>query len=288
MKRTVTFILAIVLCLYSVALQGCSDSDNGTGGLSKKSLKASDLSIENFEWETVSSKYNGHDCFVFSLVNNSDYDIIGVEFTYKIRTDVPDDALIVYDEFMKDHEGYIDETDSPRDVILRGTKDVLVSKGEKLTDLRFTVGFQDWVWYDYPTKEQFELMEPKELEIGVVGDDNTYYIAYYSFIDKSWTLDEITVPANTWSKKAIAQTISKPTEAHHIIVKDEEDRFEVRSYGITADAFLQYVEEIKKVGFVGDSASDAYFDGKNGEGYSVTLDYKAKDQRLIIRVKRDL
>ena len=282
MKRRICFLIAVVLCISCIMLCGCG---KGNEKILKKSLKTSDLSIEDFEWETVPAKDNGVDCYTFSLVNNSDFDIIAVEFTYKVKDDVSESSLGVYDEFMKSHEGYIEESDSVRDVTLRGSKDALVSKGEQLTGLKITVGFQDLSWYDYPTKEQFELMEPKELEIGVVGEDNTLYIAYYDFVDKIWTLDEKTVPADTWSEKEIAQKISKPDCEHHIIVEDKDDWFEARIYGFDADAFSQYVEEAKTAGFEGKFDTDSYFSGENAEGYEITLSYTESEDRMLIRLR---
>ena len=293
MKRKFVFLLAIVLFISCIALLGCSNSSNvGSDSndsildIHLNSLSASDLSIEDFKWETVPAKYNGKNCYAFSLTNNSDYDIIAVEFTYKVKDDVTDSALSVYDEFMNEHEDYIEKTDSPRDVILRGSKDVLVVKGEKLTDLFFTVGFQRWAWYDFPTKEQFELMEPKEMQLGVVGEDNTLYIAYYDFVNKIWMLDNKTVPADTWSDSEIAQQISRPIEGHHIVITDEQDEFEVCSYGVTLDAYNQYVEELKKAGFNEKSSTSSGFEGRNAEGYSVDIWYYDDNEKLDISIEK--
>lgn len=70
-------------------------------------MKVNDLSINDFEWETKRTKYNGADCYSFTLTNNSEYDIINVEFTYKVKDDVNDSDLVVYNEFMKKHDRFI-------------------------------------------------------------------------------------------------------------------------------------------------------------------------------------
>ena len=82
--------------------------------------KTIDLSIDSFEWETNRTKYNDTDCYSLSLTNNSDYDIITVEFTYKVKDNVNDSDLAVYDEFVKAHAGF--NKDSPKDVVLIGNK----------------------------------------------------------------------------------------------------------------------------------------------------------------------
>ena len=277
-------------------LQGCSTnnppSDNEGGndvsiGGQKNELKASDLSIDDYEWETSRVKYNGADCYSLSLTNNSEYDIIAVEFTYKVKDDANEADLVVYDEFMKSHDGYIKEDDSPQDVILRGSKNALVTKGEQLTGLRFTVGFQNWSWYDYPTDEQFDLMEPKEMQIGVIGQDNVLYIAYYDFEDDAWILDENTKPVDTWSEKEIAQKISKPNDGHHIVITDNEDEFKAYSYGVKTDEYNGYVESLKNAGFNEESNSSTYFEGKDADGYVVELWYYSYEERLSISIEKD-
>lgn len=288
MKKITAIFCAIVFCISCMALQGCGADNAGAGLGAGKALDASDLSINDFAWETIQSKYNGEDCYVFSLTNNSEYDVIAVEFTYKVRDDVSDSDLEVYNDFMNDHEGYIEETDSPRDVILRGSKDVLVAQGEELTGLRFTVGFKKWAWYDYPTKEQFELMEPKEMQLGVVGNDGVIYIAYYDFENDAWMLDENALPVDVWSGKEIANKVSRPAEQHHIVITDEEDKFKVCSYGVTVDEYSQYIESVKESGFVEESSSPSSFNGKSADGYAVQLWYYREDERLNITIGKEL
>lgn len=300
-------VLSMILCSFSLSSCISEDNSNSTNNdntsnvgnsvddgnenssdiSTKKSLKVTDFSIEDFVWETIPSKYNGVDCYTFSLVNNSAYDIIGVCFTYKVKNNVADNELVVFDEFMKAHDGYIKENDSPRNVTLHGSKDSLVSKGEQLTGLRFTVGYKDWSWYDYPTDEQFKLMEPEELEIGVIGEDNTFYIAYYDFEDDEWVLDENTVPADTWSKTEISEQICKPIEKHHIVVTDEEERFKVYSYGVTRDNYGQYIESIKNLGYEEESYSSAFFKGKSTDGNIIELWYYADEERLSISIDKN-
>ncbi len=298
MKKKIAFLCAILICVLCITLQGCganNSNDNndrgnnnvGIGG-KKNTLKSTDLSIDDFEWETNLTKYNGTDCYSFSLTNNSDYDIIAVEFTYKVKDDVNDSDLVVYDDFMKEHDGYIEEDDSPKDVILRGSKDSLVAKGEQLTGLRFTVGFQNWSWYDYPTDKQFDLMEPKEMQIGVIGKDNVLYIAYYDFEDGSWILDENTKPVDTWSEKEIVGKISKPNEDHHIVTMDDEDKFKAYSYGIKEGEYNQYVENLKTAGFEEENYNSSHFEGKDADGYVVELWYYSDEERLSISIEKEL
>ena len=269
------------LCFFACILsQGC-------GVLTGAPLDAGDLSIDDFGWGSARAKYNGRDCYSFSLTNNSDYDIIAVQITYKVKDPVSDASLKVYDEFMKSHEGYIEETDSPRDVILRSSKNVLVAKGEKLTGMRLTIGFQDWSWYSYPTDAQFELMTPKELEIGVVGKDNLLYIAYYDFESDTWTLDETTAPVDVWPETEIAKKISNPNENHYVVRTNKDDSFEFYSYGVTSEEYSQYIKALVAAGFTEESKSDSHFEGTDADGYEVDLWYYDEEERLSVSIEKD-
>ena len=284
MKKTILTILLSVLMIFSIT--GCGEKNNSNNILGNKSLKASDLSIEDFKWETVSGKCDGYNCYVLSLINNSKYDIIGVNFSYKVKDEVTDSQLNVYEEFMKEHDGYIDENDSPKNVTLIGEKNKLVQKGEQLTDLRFTVGYEDSAWYDYPTDEQFNLMEPKELQLGVISG-NKLYIAYYSFKDKSWKLDQNIVDVDTWPNTDIAKKISKPNEKHHVIITDDENEFEIYSYGITKDIYKEYTETLKANGFIQDEDYSSYYEGKDKDGYEVTVWFNNIEESLSIRIEKE-
>ena len=284
MKKTILTILLSVLMIFSIT--GCGEKNNSNNILGNKSLKASDLSIEDFKWETVSGKCDGYNCYVLSLINNSKYDIIGVNFSYKVKDEVTDNQLNVYEEFMKEHDGYIDENDSPKNVTLIGEKNKLVQKGEQLTDLRFTIGYEDSAWYDYPTDEQFNLMEPKELQLGLISG-NKLYIAYYSFKDKSWKLDQNIVDVDTWPNTGIAKKISKPNEKHHVIITDDENEFEIYSYGITKDIYKEYTETLKANGFIQDEDYSSYYEGKDKDGYEVTVWFNNIEESLSIRIEKE-
>ena len=284
MKKTILTILLSVLMIFSIT--GCGEKNNSNNILGNKSLKASDLSIEDFKWETVSGKCDGYNCYVLSLINNSKYDIIGVNFSYKVKDEVNDNQLNVYEEFMKEHDGYIDENDSPKNATLIGEKNKLVQKGEQLTDLRFTIGYEDSAWYDYPTDEQFNLMEPKELQLGLISG-NKLYIAYYSFKDKSWKLDQNIVDVDTWPNTDIAKKISKPNEKHHVIITDDENEFEIYSYGITKDIYKEYTETLKANGFIQDEDYSSYYEGKDKDGYEVTVWFNNIEESLSIRIEKE-
>ena len=285
MKKSIKILLLFAVCIIS--LTGCGkEGNNSGGGLFSKSLKASNMNIKNFEYNTESTKCNGYDCYSMSLTNNSKYDIVAVEFTYVVKSSATEEQLSVYSDFMKDHDGYIEEDDSPKDVILRGNVERLISKGETMNGLHFTVGFKTWSWYDYPTEEQFNLMEPKEMQLGVIGEDKKLYIAYYDFKKDSWKLDEKTVVADTWTKKELSKNLIQPTSKHFIVREDEDDEYSIYAYGVTEENYKKYVEDLKNSGYEQDDSYTGHFEGKNKDGQEIEVWYYDDDQRMSISIEK--
>ncbi len=284
-KKIISLFLLIVM-VFGLTACGKSEDNGGSNSIASKELKASDLSIEDFKWETNSSKCNGYDCYVVSLTNNSKYDIIGVDFSYKVKDSVSESQLNVYDKFMKDHDGYIEEDDSPKDVTLGANKNVLVQKGEQISGLNLTVGFKNWFWYDYPTDEQFNLMEPKELQIGIVSG-NKLYIAYYNFKGKSWKLDKKTVVVDEWTKNEIGKKLNKPNGQHFVVKTDDDEEFEIYSYGVTKDMYKEYVQNLKTSGFNEDDSYSSHFEGTNSDGYTVEVYHYENEKTLSISIEKE-
>lgn len=254
-------------------------------GCGSSNLNPNELSIEDFEWETQKSKCDGSDCYVLSLYNKSKYDVIGVYFSYGVKSGVSKSDLRVYDKFMSEHEGYIDYGDSYENITLIGKKNEFIKKGEKLTDLRFTVGYLNNAWYDYPTDDQFDLMEPKELQLGIVSD-NKLYISYYDFQKKSWKIDEKTIDVNSWSSKEIGKQLIKPNNVYTVVRVDDEDEFEVYLYCVSQDMYYEYVDELKSFGYLEENYSEYGFEGINSLGYHIDVSYTKKEERLFVRIDK--
>ena len=85
MSKKIISLFLLIIMVFGLTACEKSEDNGGSNSIASKGLKASDLSIEDFKWETNSSKCNGYDCYVVSLTNNSKYDIIGVDFSYKVK-----------------------------------------------------------------------------------------------------------------------------------------------------------------------------------------------------------
>ncbi len=289
MKGKIIGIVLIVLVIIGLVIFALT-RNNGNAQTSNISLfgselKANDLSIDDFKWEIKPGVHYGEKCYEFILSNNSKYDVIGVQIDYKTKESASEEDLKIFDGFMKEHNGYIKETDSAKDVILRGSNNKLIKVGEKTEGLRFTIGFKNWSWYSYPTDKQFELMEPGELQLGIIGKNKKLYIAYYDFVNKSWTLDDKVVELNTWPENELAKKIKQPNSDYFILRSGKTDEdIDLIIYGTNEEFFKEYVKSAQDNGFTVDAPEkfEHYYSAKNSEGNDISIDFNEEEERIIV------
>ena len=89
------------------------------------------------------------------------------------------------------------------------------------------------------------------------------------------------------AKYRYCKKISKPNEKHHVIVTDDEDEFKIYSYGITKDIYIEYTETLKTNGFVQDEDYSSHFEGKDENGYEVTVWFDDIEESLSIRIEKE-
>lgn len=282
--KKINSIKVFTLLLFMVVLSACSKNSS----IFDNSLKAKDLSISDFTWSTEYSKCSGENCYIVSFTNNSNYDVISPKFIYKVKDDISDESLNVYNKFMQEHSWFLNEGDTVRGVTLIGYDDSLVEKSKNTRKIIFTVGFDNTAWHDYPTKEQFELMEPKELSLGVIGKDSKLYLAYYNFIDKSWSIDETIMDVNVWPTSELAKKVDKIVGKYFMVTYNSENSISVQSYGASKDDYDKYVGKLKSNGFTNEESYSSYlFEAKDGDGAEVNLWYDEDTFSLAMTLNKD-
>ena len=282
--KKINSIKVFTLLLFMVVLSACSKNSS----IFDNSLKAKDLSISDFTWSTEYSKCSGENCYIVSFTNNSNYDVISPKFIYKVKDDISDESLNVYNKFMQEHSWFLNEGDTVRGVTLIGYDDSLVEKSKNTRKIIFTVGFDNTAWHDYPTKEQFELMEPKELSLGVIGKDSKLYLAYYNFIDKSWSIDETTMDVNVWPTSELAKKVDKIVGKYFMVTYNSENSISVQSYGASKDDYDKYVGKLKSNGFTNEESYSSYlFEAKDSDGAEVNLWYDGDTFSLAMTLNKD-
>lgn len=287
--KKIFIIIVCGVCLLGIT--GCGNNEkSSSGGIFSNSLKAKDLAIKDFVWETKETRINGKKSYVMTITNNSEYDILGAKIYYELKDSATEDDLKLFDDFMTDHADWFDEDETVEDITLVGSRDKLVKKGETLDQIILYIGMGTTYWYDRPTEEQFELMQPYELQLAVIGKDNKAYVVYYEFDDDEWSIDEITKAVNTWAKNDLADKVIKPTCDYYILTSevDEEDYLDFVCYGVTKEYFRQYAEESRKAGFDVDAPEvddyEMYYSAENKDGISISITYDEKSETLEVSI----
>ena len=222
-----------------------------------------------------------------NLTNNSKFDLLAVEIDYKVKDDASDSDLGVYDNFMNDHADWFDDDETARDITLIGSKQQLIKKGEQINQVKLRIGMGNDYWYDNPNNNQFNLMEPDQLQLGIIKD-NILYVAYYDFKNESWKIDETTKEMNTWSKNEFAKDLEKPVCDYYLTTSDldDEDDIDYTVYGTTKEYFKEYVEKIKSNGFTVNASEsfDTYFTADDKNGNSVSIDYDEETNLFEVNI----
>lgn len=282
MALCVSMLVAFTAC-GSGGSGGEAEEPSGNSGGGTTGLKTSDLNIEDFDWAVDEAKIEGTDCYVLTLTNNSKYDLLGVQIQYEPKDDVTEEQLSTFDGFMKEHEDYVDEGQTTADVMLRGDSKTYVAPGETASNVALAIGIGDYTWYDIPDEDQFELMEPEELAIGVIKEDKLY-IAYYDIPDQKWKIDAETADLNKWPEVKVASIVPKPdAKAFTSTSYNNIDTIDVDVYGASKEDFETYVDRLKEAGFTKDELKDDnYYSAEDEKGNSVTVDYNEHSQSYDI------
>ncbi|MCF0228639.1 MAG: hypothetical protein HUJ76_02950 [Parasporobacterium sp.] len=271
-KKILVTILAIAIAFAFTAC-GSGTSEGGSSSSPKSpAVTADNLNIEDFDWKVEKAAINGQKCYALKITNNSKYDLYGIQIDYCPK-DKESKELSTFDGFMKDHSDFIDEGQTTAEVMLRGFKEDYVPIGSTSANAPLTIGIGELSWYDIPSDEQFELMKPEELMIGIVNKD-VLYIAYYEFESESWIIDDSTREVNNWPDSELASSIPKPESS--FLIADEYESIDSMSadvYGTGKDGYDAYVNQAKEAGFKDDDSSDTYFSGEREDGSEITVDY---------------
>lgn len=290
MKKKILSILMLVVIILCLTACGDNQSDNKQSIFSKE-LKTSDLSIEDFNIETGKTKKYGIEYYVATFTNNSKYPVLSFQIDYEPKDDVTETQLSVYNDFMKEHYDWI-ESDDLTGVILRASGEKLVENGSSIGKTNITIGYDTYSWYDSPSKEQFDLMEPKELQIGIIGENDVLYIAYYDYNEKEWLIDEESKQLNEWPKVENAKKVIKPECKYTLLDSaiDDEEEIYFDCYGINKEKFKTYIKTLQDAGYevkdIEESYSSYYDSVETSDGYELTLDCDYEKEKLSIELSK--
>ena len=237
-------------------------------------LSAEELTMGYFEWDVREKIIEKALSYVLTLRNKSPYPLLLTEITYKTRDNVSERSLALFDEFKTAHKKYIKQDEDNRNIILIGRSEAYVKSGQYLKDVPVTIGIHSMTWYDSPDYDQFILMRPDTLSLGLVKDDLLYY-CHYDFTAKSWSVDETPVKLNVWPDTELTRLIPKPScDYFQIKTKKDDDYLGFTVYGYSREDYQKYVESVKESGFTKNRDSGKrYYSAEDRHDNSIDIIY---------------
>ncbi len=287
MKKKILSILLLAVLVFSVTACGSNESKNKSNtskdnAVTSKELTVDDLSIDDFKWEMYDDDDEEHTGSGLYFTNNSKYDVIGLDISYKVKSDLS------YDDLYKGFRKYENDYGSLTELVAGGEIDTLIKKGEKLDFLKITV---DYSLYYYLDDGQMELMEPKELKIGVVNGSKLYH-ATYDFELETWELDPTTIVVNSLPDEDKFKAIPKPVGEYFVLMFNRSDYGEIYSYGITKETYDKYIKSLQSAGFESEPDSSTFHFEGDKDKYRVTAGFKVgegkygvNEEKMEIRVE---
>ena len=252
---------------------------------STDSILAGNLSINDFDWDVQEKIIEKALSYTLTLRNRSPYPILSTEITYKTRDNVSDRNLRLFDKFKENHKKYISPDEDNRNIVLIGKSDAYVKPGQYLYDVPVTIGIHSMTWYDSPNYDQFILMQPDTLSLGLVKDHLLYH-CHYSFINKTWSIDEKTEKLNNWTDNSLSKLIPKPSCDYYRVSTDKDSDYLIFTvYGYSEEAYKEYVESVKKAGFnKKQNKGKRYYSAEDKKGNSIDIMYDQSNWNMGVTV----
>ena len=248
-------------------------------------LKTDQLTIDYFDWDVREKIIEKALCYTLTLKNRSPYPILSTEIRYKTKENVSDKSLKLFDEFKNSHKKYIQAEEDNRDIILIGSSEAYVKSGQYLLDVPVTIGIHSMTWYDTPDYDQFILMRPDELSLGLVKND-LLYSCHYDFLSNTWSVDENPVRVNEWPDHPLTKLVPKPScDFFRITTDPDRDYLVFTVYGYSEDAYNSYVESVREAGFTKKShKGKSYYSAEDKKDNSIDIMYDKSNWNMEVSV----
>lgn len=263
------------------AQEGTSEDSQKTA----EALTADQLTISYFNWDVREKIIAKGLCYTLSLYNGSPYPLLSTEINYRVRDNVTEKELRLFDDFKKDNKKYVDQNEDNHNIILIGKSETYVKTGQYLRDVPVTIGIHSMTWYDTPDYDQFILMKPSTLSLGLVKDDLLYH-CQYDFINKAWTVDPDPEELNKWPDTELSALLPKPSCDYYQVTTTEKDNYLAFTvFGMSKEDYKDYADSVKKAGFTKKKKSgEHYYSAEDKDGNTVDLIYDKINDNIDVNV----
>lgn len=258
----------IFVLLLSLALMGCSSSNNDSTENNSNAVKNESIKIEELEWSVADSMDGDFKYVGFNYTNNSKYPVIELSMKFVLNKDVTDDQLKIFDEKKKESSWTDEEV---KNISISCRVDKMTLSGESIKN--------QWCGYKdtYNTVEDidhFDVMKPDSMAITYLDNDKIYK-TNYNFETKKYIEDANSgISAYEWPVNEMTNMLPKPDVTVGRSTSNDNDYFSFLALGITKDFFDSYVAQCKNKGFTENiDSSNHLFEAKNKEGHEINITY---------------
>ncbi len=169
---------------------------------------------------------------------------------------------------------------------MTGRNSKIADPGESVGDAPCTINnLQPYM----TSMEQYELMEPTEATIVVLGDSKAYAF-YYDFSEDTCTDSGYgSIDTYEWQDCELAAMIPEPSDLPLLNSSESDDKVSFEGYGASEEIFENYISDCKDMGYTidmseGGEQANSYFTAENASGYELRVEYDAIDEKMSGRV----
>lgn len=286
MKKGFAGLVLSAVMIFSMTGTGCGENgtESAESALTSETSESKEehkIDISEIDWNVSASVVNGERITALNYTNNSDYPIIDFKIKFTQKPDLTEEEFAVLNDVKEKYEY---EDNEIRDIYVAGESKKYTEPGQKVSDIPCEIDD----WYELDDISILDIMRPDMATIEYIDTDGKGYTMYYDFLNESYgKSSDGGQELQNWSDSELASMIPKP-EAYKIDVSGSLDNwFSFDAYGMSFDAYTEYVEKLKANGFTSkySTVSDNDFYGSKDD-ITVTVYYRADNEKIDVTVSR--
>ena len=286
MKKEFAGLVLSAVMIFSMTGTGCGENgtdstENALTAEISESKEEHKIDISEIDWNVSASVVNGERITALNYTNNSGYPIIDFKIKFTQKPDLTEEEFAVLNDVKEKYEY---EDNEIRDIYVAGESKKYTEPGQKVSDIPCEIDD----WYELDDISILDIMRPDMATIEYIDTDGKGYTMYYDFLNESYgKSSDGGQELQNWSDSELASMIPKP-EAYKIDISGSLDNwFSFDAYGMSFDAYTEYVEKLKANGFTSkySTVRDNDFYGSKDD-ITVTVYYRVDNEKIDVTVSR--
>jgi hypothetical protein len=186
------------------------------------------IKAEDIDWKIGSFILWDEPILSLEYTNNSEYTIVDLELEFALKDSLAEKQLAFFNDI----------TDDINDLHVYGYNRKVADPGETVKNSPFGI---DGDYFLAKNIEQFELMEPDNMQIAYIGSDNRLHAVYYDYKTQMLSEHNDAEEMHKWSDSEISKPLSIPESRIVDINFDREDYFSFTIYDAQKEQFDLYI-----------------------------------------------